>query len=92
MKSENPWKLSSSTLQASIRLLKRVPMGSKGCPTQPSRFVIEVTPLWRRSVPEKMEGEGREIKLMLAPPNNYKSKTDYNALFTELKECPVTSA
>lgn len=42
VQSENPEKVSSSVWQASMRLLKRVPTGSRGCPTQPSRLVIEV--------------------------------------------------
>lgn len=50
VKSENPGKLSSSMWQASIRLLKRVPTGSSGCPTQPSKLVIEVMLLWGSSV------------------------------------------
>lgn len=50
VKSENPEKLSSSMWQASIRLLKRVPTGSSGCPTQPSKLVIEVMLLWGSSV------------------------------------------
>lgn len=48
-------------------------MGSKGCPTQPSRFVIEVTPLWISSVTEKTEGEGRGKECVLVPQNNYKT-------------------
>lgn len=65
VKSENTEKLSSSVRQASIRLLKRVPTGSRGCPTQPSRLVIEVMLLWGSSVEEKgietwREVEGRE--------------------------------
>ena len=50
VKSENTGKLSSSVRQASIRLLKSVPTGSRGCPTQPSRLVIEVILLWGSSV------------------------------------------
>lgn len=50
VKSENPEKFSSSIRQASMRLLKRVPTGSRGCPTQPSRLVIEVMLLWGSSV------------------------------------------
>lgn len=50
VKSESPEKVSSSVWQASMRLLKSVPTGSKGCPTQPSRLVIEVMLLWGSSV------------------------------------------
>lgn len=50
VKSENTGKLSASVWQASIRLLKSVPTGSRGCPTQPSRLVIEVMLLWGSSV------------------------------------------
>ena len=33
-----------------IRVLNRVPMGSRGWPTQPSGLVVEVTPLCNKSV------------------------------------------
>lgn len=40
---------SSSTRQVSVSVMNKQPMGSRGWPTQPSRFVVEVTPLWRSS-------------------------------------------
>lgn len=36
-------------LRVSIRVLNRVPMGSRGWPTQPSRLVTDVTPLFSSS-------------------------------------------
>lgn len=50
--------LSSSTRQVSVSVVNRQPIGSKGCPTQPSRLVVEVTPLWRSSE----GGRGQERK------------------------------
>lgn len=40
---------SSPTRPDSVRVLNRVPMGSRGCPTQPSMLVMEVWPLWSNS-------------------------------------------
>lgn len=62
VKSENPGKLSSSMWQASIRLLKRVPTGSSGCPTQPSKLVIEVMLLWGSSVEERGIEREKDVK------------------------------
>ena len=39
----------SSSRPVSTRVLKRVPMGSRGCPTHPSGLVMDVNPLWSRS-------------------------------------------
>lgn len=40
---------SSLPRPVSIRVANKVPMGSKGWPTQPSRLVMDVTPLWSSS-------------------------------------------
>lgn len=40
---------SSPPRPGSVRVLKRVPMGSRGCPTQPSMLVMEVWPLCSNS-------------------------------------------
>lgn len=40
---------SSPTRPDSVRVLNRVPMGSSGCPTQPSMLVMEVWPLLSNS-------------------------------------------
>lgn len=40
---------SSLPRPVSIRVLNSVPMGSRGWPTQPSRLVTDVTPLWSSS-------------------------------------------
>lgn len=40
---------SSPARPDSVKVLNRVPMGSRGCPTQPSMLVMEVWPLWSNS-------------------------------------------
>jgi len=40
---------SSPARPDSVRVLNRVPMGSRGWPTQPSMLVMEVWPLWSNS-------------------------------------------
>lgn len=40
---------SSPARPDSVRVLNRVPMGSRGCPTQPSMLVMDVWPLWSNS-------------------------------------------
>lgn len=45
---------SSPTRPDSVRVLNRVPMGSRGCPTQPSMLVVEVCPLWSNSEPRQL--------------------------------------
>lgn len=54
--------LSSSTRHVSVSVMNRQPIGSKGWPTQPSRLVVEVTPLWRSS---KIRKGGRESEVNL---------------------------
>ncbi len=46
---------SSPTRPDSVRVLNRVPMGSRGCPTQPSMLVMEVWPLWSNSEQDRAE-------------------------------------
>lgn len=50
---------SSPTRPDSVRVLNRVPMGSRGCPTQPSMLVMEVWPLWSNS--EQIKTETRDV-------------------------------
>ncbi len=63
--------LSSSMRQVSVSVVNRQPIGSKGWPTQPSRLVVEVTPLWRSSERGRQNVKMIHPDSTLAPENKY---------------------